>query len=203
VSDSRSTAPERVPPPHRSWRDLPPAPPYGTPLPPPPPVAPATLPGAAPAPSRSRRPWLVASAIGAAAALSIGVFAATRDDGHTAVPVTTTTTPTTAPGRSSTRVTPDQPSAGRIPNRSGAGTNPSSGGGGDQGSSQLPENGNGSIQLPDGSQLPDLGTLPGFNGQSIDEIIRDILRRLGIDPDTVLPSGPQGGSSNGWGGAGS
>jgi hypothetical protein len=166
---------------------------------------------AAPAPHRNRRRWIVAGAIGAAAALSIGVFAATRDEGHTAVPPTTTTTPaTTAPSRSGTSGTTAPPSTGRGSQGSGStgrgstgsgstdpstGSEPSTGsGGGDQGSSLFPDNGDGSVQLPDGSELPDLGQLPSINGQSLDDLIREILRRLGIDPDTVLPpSGQQGG----------
>jgi hypothetical protein len=160
---------------------------------------------AAPAPHRNRRRWIVVTAIGAAAALSIGVFAATRDEGHTAVPPTTTTTPaTTAPNRSGTSATTVPPSTSRGSEGSGStgrgsagsgstdpstGSEPSTGsGGGDQGSSLFPDDGDGSIQLPD------LGQPPSINGQSLDDIIREILRRLGIDPDTVLPpSGQQGG----------
>jgi hypothetical protein len=130
---------------------------------------------------------MVAGAIGAAAALSVGVFAATRDDGPGAVPSTTTTTPTTTtPRRSSTSVaSPNQPSRGTPPS-----------------TAQTPDNGG--TQLPDaGGELPDLGQLPDLNGQSIDEIIREILRRLGIDPDTLVPaSGQQGATPDRSGGAG-
>ncbi|HKA03984.1 MAG TPA: hypothetical protein VKD67_06625, partial [Acidimicrobiales bacterium] len=66
------------------------------------------------------------------------------------------------------------------------------------GSSQVPDNG--SSQFPDGSQLPDLGQLPAINGQSIEEIIREILRELGIDPNRVIPStGQSGATTNGTG----
>ncbi len=140
----------------------------------------------------NRRPWIVASAVGAAAALSVGVFAATRDDGPGAVPSTTTTTPAmTTPRRSSTSVaSPDQPTGDTA-----RGSTPPS-------TAQTPDNG--STQLPDaGSELPDLGQFPDLNGQSIDEIIRDILRRLGIDPDTVVPSsGQQGATPDSSSGAG-
>jgi hypothetical protein len=167
-----------------------------------------------PARGANRRRWIVASAVGAAAALSIGVFAATRDDGHGAVPSTTTTPATTTPGRTATSVTPpeqpnrrsgrsgsqgNQPSTGQTP--SGGSSQTPSGGSSQTpsgGSSQSPDNGN--SQFPDGSQLPGLGQLPSINGQSIDEIIREILRQLGIDPDTVLPpSGQQGATTNGSG----
>jgi hypothetical protein len=176
------------------------------------------------APRPNRRRWVVASALGAAAALSVGVFAATRDDGHTAVPVTspTTTPATTTPGRTSTSVaSPNQPSTGT----GRRGNQPSTGQTPNQGSSELPDQGSGSqtpnqggSQLPDqgGSQLPDqggsqlpglggqlpgVGQLPDLNGQSLDQIIRDILRSLGIDPDTLVPSGQQGATINGTGGA--
>jgi hypothetical protein len=176
---------------------------------------------AATAPPSHRRRWVVASALGAAAALSVGVFAATRDDGHTAVPATspTTTPATTAPGRTSTSVaSPNQPSTGtgRRGNQPSTGQTPSQGGSSEtpsQGSGQTPSDGSsqlpdqGTSQFPDGSQFPDiggqlpnLGQLPDLNGQSLDEIIRDILRRLGIDPDTLVPSGSQGGTTNGTSG---
>ena len=191
---------------------------------------------AAPPGRPNRRKWVVASAIGAAAALSIGVFAATRDEGSTAVPPSTTAPASTTPRRPTTSVpsteqpstgsgrrgsqpstgqTPSTggsqspssgqtPSSGRTPS-GGSSQSPSTGGGsgsqspsnGDQGSSLFPDNGDGSIQLPNGTQLPDLGQLPGFNGESLDQIIRDILRRLGIDPDTVLPPAGSGSSTPG------
>jgi hypothetical protein len=157
---------------------------------------------------RSHRKALLAGTVVATAALTLGVLAITHDDNSSSLPITTTV-PTTAPstnGSANSGLTPGgtQPSGGSA-NPGGTSGSPSTGGNGSDGSSSTGGNGSSgsggqspSSQLPDLGQLPNLGQLPDLSGQSIDQIIREILRQLGIDPNTVIPSnGSNGSSTNG------
>ncbi|HEX9258727.1 MAG TPA: trypsin-like peptidase domain-containing protein, partial [Acidimicrobiales bacterium] len=85
VIDEIETKPR---PPKRTWRELPPSPPVGAPLPPPDPadawVPAEALPADAPAPAKRRRRWAVVMAVVAVAGIAVAAFA-WRDGGETKI----------------------------------------------------------------------------------------------------------------------